>query len=250
MGSITITGCHASPDGPSFSRGTTRSFSSHSYLAYLRDRLVVARDLLTETGSVFVQIGDENVHRVRALMDEVFGDENSVSQITFRTSSGRLGSGLDGVVDFLLWYAKDISAYKYRPLLTERSREQLARAFNYAQRDDGTHFVLSKKEMTAWLDGTSEYDVFQPSQTQSQSGGDSSRFVVRFEGKEYAPPAKGGWRSTPAGFKRLGKAKRLYDRGTTVRFRLKHSDYPFVNSSNVWMRSASRKAESSRTSPP
>ena len=207
----------------------------HSYLAYLRDRLVVARDLLTETGSVFVQIGDENVHRVRALMDEVFGDENSVSQITFRTSSGRLGSGLDGVVDFLLWYAKDISAYKYRPLLTERSREQLARAFNYAQRDDGTHFVLSKKEMTAWLDGTSEYDVFQPSQTQSQSGGDSSRFVVRFEGKEYAPPAKGGWRSTPAGFKRLGKAKRLYDRGTTVRFRLKHSDYPFVNSSNVWM---------------
>ena len=207
----------------------------HSYLSYLRDRLVVARDLLTETGSVFVQIGDENVHRVRALMDEVFGDENSVSQITFRTSSGRLGSGLDGVVDFLLWYAKDISAYKYRPLLTERSREQLARAFNYAQRDDGTHFVLSKKEMTAWLDGTSEYDVFQPSQTQSQSGGDSSRFVVRFEGKEYAPPAKGGWRSTPEGFKRLGKAKRLYDRGTTVRFRLKHSDYPFVNSSNVWM---------------
>ena len=207
----------------------------HSYLSYLRDRLVVARDLLTETGSVFVQIGDENVHRVRALMDEVFGDENSVSQITFRTSSGRLGSGLDGVVDFLLWYAKDISAYKYRPLLAERSREQLARAFNYAQRDDGTHFVLSKKEMTAWLDGTSEYDVFQPSQTQSQSGGDSSRFVVRFEGKEYAPPAKGGWRSTPEGFERLGKAKRLYDRGTTIRFRLKHSDYPFVNSSNVWM---------------
>ena len=207
----------------------------HSYLSYLRHRLVVARDLLTESGSVFVQIGDENVHRVRALMDEVFGENNAVSQITFRTSSGRLGSGLDGVVDFLLWYVKDVSAYKYRKLLRQRSREQLARAFNYAQRSDGTHFTLSSKQIADWFDGTSDYDVFQPSQTQSQSGGESSRFVVRFEGKEYKPPAKGGWRSTPEGFERLGKAKRLYDRGTTIRFRLKHSDYPFVNSSNVWM---------------
>ena len=89
--------------------------------------------------------------------------------------------------------------------------------------------------MNAWLEGRRAYDVFQPSQTQSQSGGSSSRFVVAFEGKKYAPPAKGGWRSTPQGFERLGKAQRLYDRGTTVRFRLKHSDYPFVNTSNVWM---------------
>ena len=207
----------------------------HSYLSYLRDRLTVARDLLTESGSIFVQIGDENVHRVRALMDEVFGESNAVSQITFRTSSGRLGSGLDGVVDYLLWYVKDVSAYKYRKLLTQRSREQLARAFNYAQRNDGTHFALSTKQLADWFDGTSDYDVFQPSQTQSQSGGESSRFIVGFEGKEYKPPTKGGWRSTPEGFERLGKAKRLYDRGTTVRFRLKHSDYPFVNSSNVWM---------------
>ena len=207
----------------------------HSYLTYLRDRLTVARDLLTSSGSIFVQIGDENVHRVRALMDEIFGEGNCVSQISFRTSSGRLGSGLDGVVDFLLWYARDSSNYKYRPLLMERSREQLERAFNYVQREDGTYFTLTKTEMAAWLDGKVEYDVFQPSQTQSQSGGESSRFEVAFEGKKYLPPSKGGWRSTPEGFERLGKAKRLYDRGTTVRFRLKHSDYPFVNSSNVWM---------------
>ena len=207
----------------------------HSYLTYLRDRLTVARDLLADSGSIFVQIGDENVHRVRALMDEVFGDGNFVNQITFRTSSGRLGSGLDGVVDFIIWYAKDIEHYKYRPLLSERSREQLARAFNYAQREDGTHFTLAKDELAAWLNGTRRYDVFQPSQTQSQSGGDNSRFVVTFEGKGYAPPAKGGWRSTPEGFERLAKANRLYDRGRTVRFRLKHSDYPFVNSSNVWL---------------
>ena len=207
----------------------------HSYLTYLRDRLTVARDLLSESGSIFVQIGDENVHRVRALLDEIFGDGNCLSLITFRTSSGRLGSGLDGVADYLLWYAKDSSSSKYRSILTARNREQLSRAFNYAQREDGTHFILSKEEMNAWFEGTSAYDVFQPSQTQSQSGGSSSRFVVAFEGKEYAPPAKGGWRSTREGFERLAKAKRLYDRGTTVRFRLKHSDYPFVNTSNVWM---------------
>ena len=111
----------------------------HSYLTYLRDRLTVARDLLADSGSIFVQIGDENVHRVRAVMDEVFGENNFAGQITFRTSSGRLGSGLDGVVDFILWYAKSIDRYKYRPLLSERSREQLARAFSYAQREDGTH---------------------------------------------------------------------------------------------------------------
>jgi adenine-specific DNA-methyltransferase len=207
----------------------------HSYLTYLRDRLTVARDLLTESGSVFVQIGDENVHRVRALLDEVFGDQNFLSEIVFRTSSGRLGAGLDGVFDVLLWYAKDQSQYKYRPFRNERTKEQLARAFNYVQREDGTHFTLTSAQMDEWFAGRQEYDVFQPSQTQSQSGGERSRFIVEYEGKKFLPPDKGGWRSTPEGFNRLAKASRLYDRGKTVRFRLKNSDYPYVNASNIWM---------------
>jgi adenine-specific DNA-methyltransferase len=207
----------------------------HSYLTYLRDRLTVARDLLADSGSIFVQIGDENVHRVRAVMDEVFGDQNFLNEIVFRTSSGRLGAGLDGVFDVLLWYAKDKSQYKYRSFLTRRTNEQLARAFNYAQREDGTHFTLTVEQMNDWLAGSATFDVFQPSQTQSQSGGESSRFVVHYEGKTYQPPEKGGWRSTPEGFERLAKAARLYDRGKTVRFRLKNSDYPYVNSSNIWM---------------
>jgi adenine-specific DNA-methyltransferase len=207
----------------------------HSYLTYLRDRLTVARDLLADSGSIFVQIGDENVHRIRALMDEVLGDRNFLNEIVFRTSSGRLSAGLDGVFDVLLWYAKDESAYKYRSFLTRRTNEQLARAFNYAQREDGTHFTLTAEQMNDWLAGNATFDVFQPSQTQSQSGGESSRFVVHYEGKVYQPPEKGGWRSTPEGFNRLGRASRLYDRGKTVRFRLKNSDYPYVNSSNIWM---------------
>src|SRR5208282_271633 len=86
----------------------------HSYLTYLRDRLTVARDLLTDSGSVFVQIGDENVHRVRSVMDEVFGDENFCGQIVFRKTTGK-GSGLlDVTTDLLLWYSRDREKVKYR----------------------------------------------------------------------------------------------------------------------------------------
>src|SRR6184192_819440 len=88
----------------------------HSYLTYLRDRLSVARDLLTDSGSIFVQIGDENVHRVRALLDEVFGDTNFIAQIATKTSGGSTGVYLSGVVDFVLWFAKDTEHTKYRPL--------------------------------------------------------------------------------------------------------------------------------------
>jgi adenine-specific DNA-methyltransferase len=82
----------------------------HSYLSYLRDRLAVARDLLTESGSIFVQIGDENVHRVRVLMDEVFGDENFVSQITMKTTGGLGSNGLKGVGDYILWFQRTAKA--------------------------------------------------------------------------------------------------------------------------------------------
>src|SRR5690606_1084707 len=94
----------------------------HSYLTYLRDRLTVARDLLTESGSIFVQIGDENVHRVRALMDEVFGENNFSAQISFRTTGGQSNSLLASSFDVLLWYAKDKSRVKYRPLYLEKAK--------------------------------------------------------------------------------------------------------------------------------
>ncbi|RKT45364.1 DNA methyltransferase [Thiocapsa rosea] len=93
----------------------------HSYLTYLRDRLTVARDLLSASGSVFVQIGDENVHRVRALMDEVFGDTNFIAQISFVTTGGQSSNYLSSVCDILLWYAKDADAAKYRQLYLRRT---------------------------------------------------------------------------------------------------------------------------------
>jgi adenine-specific DNA-methyltransferase len=92
----------------------------HSYLTYLRDRLTVARDLLAATGSIFVQIGEENVHRVRALMDEIFGDENFCSQISYRTSVPLTSAGLPPVTDHILWFSKDKPSYKFRDLFVQR----------------------------------------------------------------------------------------------------------------------------------
>jgi adenine-specific DNA-methyltransferase len=92
----------------------------HSYLTYLRDRLTVARDLLTDSGSIFVQIGDENVHRVRALMDEVFGDENFVSCISYVTTSGRQEDMIDNICDSILWYSKTANTAKYRNLYFQK----------------------------------------------------------------------------------------------------------------------------------
>src|SRR3954462_12847577 len=95
----------------------------HSYLTYLRDRLTVCRDLLTDSGSIFVQIGDENVHRVRAMMDEVFDAENLVAQIQVKKSGGATSQYLSGVTDFVVWYAKNLDSLKYRPVFSRRDPE-------------------------------------------------------------------------------------------------------------------------------
>ena len=206
----------------------------HSYLTYLRDRLSVARDLLGDSGSIFVQIGDENVHRVRALMDEVFGDDNFVSQIAFQTSSGRVSQGLDGVYDVLLWYSKKRENLKYRKLLKERDANQLNTAYSYIQFADGSFRALTAEERRNPAAIPLGARRFRPGQTQSQSGGESSRFELKFEGKEYAPPGVGGWRTSQPGFRRAARASRLMSRGRNIAYRLHNDDYPFVQMSNVW----------------
>ena len=108
----------------------------HSYLSYLRDRLAVARELLTESGSIFVQIGDENVHLVRCLMDEVFGSENFRSVISFKTTSAQTTEDISNVCDYIIWYFKDISQAKKRKILIERNKELLDRQFDYVEDQD------------------------------------------------------------------------------------------------------------------
>ena len=207
----------------------------HSYLTYLRDRLTVARDLLTESGSIFVQIGDENVHRVRALMDEVFGDENFIDQIVFQTSSGRVSDGLDGVYDVILWYSKAKELTKFRKLKKPRSEKQLDTAYNYLQFEDGSFrmmSVLERDDLSNVPDGARR---FRPGQTQSQSGGESSRFTLEFEGRFFLPPPTGGWRTSIVGFLRAARSSRLMARGKSVAYRLCDSDNPMIQMTNIWI---------------
>ena len=206
----------------------------HSYLTYLRDRLTVARELLTESGSIFVQIGDENVHRIRAVMDEIFGEENFVDQIIFQTSSGRVADGLDGVYDVVLWYAKKRSLAKFRKLKKARTEKQLNTAYNYLQFPDGSFRSLTKVERDNVDEISGSARRFRPGQTQSQSGGTSSRFVLRFEGKKFMPPPTGGWRTSEIGFARAARASRLISRGRSVAYRLCDDDNPMIQMNNVW----------------
>lgn len=206
----------------------------HSYLTYLRDRLTAMRDLLTESGSIFVQIGDENVHRVRAVMDEVFGAENFVDQIIFQTSSGRISEGLDGVYDAILWYARDRDHTKFRKLKKPRTAQQLDTAYTYLQMLDGTYRVMTKAERQGDMQLPEGARRFRPGQTQSQSGGDSSRFTFELEGSRFPPPSVGGWRTSINGFNRAAKASRLIARGKSIAYRLCDADNPYIQFSNIW----------------
>ena len=206
----------------------------HSYLTYLRDRLTVARDLLTDSGSIFVQIGDENVHRVRALLDEVFGEENFVDQIIFQTSSGRVSDGLDGVYDVILWFAKNKENAKLRKIKKTCTDKQLDTAYTYLQLEDGTFRTMTKAEREGEVALPEDARRFRPGQTQSQSGGESSRFTMQFESNRFLPPTTGGWRSSVVGFERAAKSSRLMARGRSVAYRLCDSDNPMIQMTNIW----------------
>jgi len=207
----------------------------HSYLTYLRDRLTVARDLLTESGSIFVQIGDENVHRVRALMDEVFGDDNCVSEIIVVKTTSATAQHLAGTCDFLLFYAKNIKSLKYRPLFSQKIAGTAGAAlYNRVQSPDG----LSVKPLTADEDFSRDYAptgwfLVTSDNITSQSGGETTRQPHNFRGEFYSP-GTGGWKTNAIGLNRLDMASRLARGGKALRYVRRILDFPVSPVSNVW----------------
>ncbi|HZW69822.1 MAG TPA: site-specific DNA-methyltransferase [Hanamia sp.] len=201
----------------------------HSYLTYLRDRLTVARDLLKDSGSIFVQIGDENVHRVRALMDEVFGDENFISQIDYRTSVGLGAEYLDSVSNYLLWYGKHRGSLKYFSLykLLKRGESGATRYnFYYENGYDLSASQIVHKE----IDESAYY--FKQGLT-SRSGGESTSFGIEFRNKKYYPTA-GGWRTGKSGIDSLLKADRIVVEGKRLTFRKFFRDFGAISYTNFW----------------
>jgi adenine-specific DNA-methyltransferase len=189
----------------------------HSYLTYLRDRLTVARDLLSDSGSLFVQIGDENVHRVRAVLDEVFGDENYISEIGYHSTSGSTSDYLSNPKNYVLWYAKSIEQTKFRKLLVERA---------FSIDDPGPWQTVernvTKQRLSDFI--TSGGSISDPniriarmgdatSQRQGREAGDLSAmgFPFVFHGKTFRPSGTRGWSTTEDGLVRASKAGRLYE---------------------------------------
>jgi adenine-specific DNA-methyltransferase len=197
----------------------------HSYLTYLRDRLTVARDLLTESGSIFVQIGDENVHLVRSLMDEVFGDDNFIIQIDFATTTSQTSQFLSSISDHILWFGKDRTQTKFRELKLPKDREkQEVSAFALYEHD----FVISRNLMNE------NARLLVYGDLTSRSGGDSSRRAFNWFGQTFIPNT-GGWKTSLVGLERLGKANRLGLRGKNTFYKRYFDDWPFSSMSNAWM---------------
>lgn len=207
----------------------------HSYLTYLRDRLTVARDLLTESGSIFVQIGDENVHRVRSLMDEVFGEDNSCAVINFKKTGGQSASIVSSVFDTILWYAKDRNLVKYHPLYFYKSPgEEGATNFDWVEEEGVVRRKLSKKELEDLrIKGVGDNIVLQAYPMFSDGKSEADQPYC-WRGSTYKPSAASHWKTTGEGIARLDKADRLLAQGRTLRFLNYLADYPVTPIINSW----------------
>jgi len=200
----------------------------HSYLAYLRDRLVVARELLTETGSVFVQIGDENVHLVRCILDEVFGSENFISQISFKKTVYQETIYLANVFDQILWYAKQKETVKVRTLYQPRQIEEIRRSFDLCENYDG--------EITRGRGDESESSdsYLRASDLTSKGASEKGSKPFNFNGQIYSPKIGNHWKTHQDGLNALASANRLLALGNTLCFKKYARDFPVTPFFNVW----------------
>ncbi|MGH8191279.1 MAG: site-specific DNA-methyltransferase [Rhodanobacteraceae bacterium] len=207
----------------------------HSYLTYLRDRLTVARDLLAESGSIFVQIGDENVHRVRAVMDEVFGDDNFVSQIFVQKSGGFASGRLDNIGDYILWYARDTARLKFRPLLDNKANAKSGMS-NYPNLMLGSYEerLLNKEERDGVISlpkGAKLFGVHSITSARTLGGGDTKSFP--FEGKIYTP-GNNTFKTDSGGLQVLNKSGRFRATAKRLGYVRFFDDFAAVTINNNW----------------
>ena len=211
----------------------------HSYLSYLRDRLLATRELLTESGSCFVQIGDANLHLVRVLLDEVFGSANFINQITFKTTSGATSEFLGGTTDFVLWYAKNREVAKFRPLYRPRAVGTGGDAtYTNIELPDGSRRRLSKAELAKYADADGRLYRLQilTSQAAGRAKGEgaASWFPVTVGGREFRPSMQARWKTNEEGMYRLLLANRLEVGSKSLSYVRFHDDFPAIPINNLW----------------
>lgn len=207
----------------------------HSYLTYLRDRLLLSRELLTETGSVFVQISNENLHHIREMLDEIYGSRNLVEIIAFRKKTMPLGGRLlEGICDYLVWYARDKDKIKYRSLF-QASQVEGDSHWNILV-DSGTQRKMSADEINDHKLLPAGSDVGQLISLYPAGAFQTGIYPYVMNGVQYNPQQGRSWKTPIDGMKRLELANRLipYSGGKTLRYLLRHSDYPVSPLSNLW----------------
>lgn len=215
----------------------------HSYLAYLRDRLVVARDLLTETGSIFVQIGDENVHLVRSVLDEVFGSENFIAIIVLQKTSAPTDKYVPTVSDFILWYGKDRSSTKYRQLQREKGvGVEGGSQYTWVELPDGTERRLTSDERETPSLIPNDGRVFAASDASSSHEYSLGKEPVEFRGRTFTPGGR-YWSTSPEGMNRLKWANRLVVSGNTLFYKRYLEDFPVFPLTNIWTDTSSSFGE-------
>jgi len=208
----------------------------HSYLTYLRDRLLLARELLHESGSCFVQISDENVHHVREILDEVFGSQNFCVLVCYRRLGTMIGSELKSSAHYLIWYAKNKDRYKFRKVFEEQ----------VAGIGTGDHFTQIEETGTGHTRPMTsaersnpnlvpdDWRAFQLVSLQTHGVGSANKFPIHMDGSEFLPGSNKAWRTTESGVKALIQAGRLQRAGKTVRFRQFLSDFPYTEVGSIW----------------
>jgi adenine-specific DNA-methyltransferase len=206
----------------------------HSYLGYLRDRLLLARELLHESGSVFVQISDENVHHVREILDEVFGPKNLVATICYKKPGQRSSDTLPVLTDFVLWYARTKERIKYNQLYVEKTLAgEGGSHYNQVELQDDTVRPITKEERAKPSLLPMGAKVFQTTSLTS-AGAQSGEGSFEFNGKKYYPPAHKHWSCSVDGLKRVAKAKRIVPTPTTIRYKRYFDDLPMMGLDNRW----------------
>jgi adenine-specific DNA-methyltransferase len=206
----------------------------HSYLSYLEERLYLSRELLSESGSVFVQMGDENAHVTRSVLDEVFGAKNFISEIVFYKTSGKGGVGLDAVFDRLLWYAKDRPSLRYRQLYMPRPQHTLQEQYTLVELADSTIRRITDEENTGTAPLPKGARRFMPGDLSSQGESEAGAEPFEFEGVKYSLPPNTHWKTGLEGRRRLAGQGRLIPIGKRLRYKRYANDFPLAPYTNIW----------------
>ncbi len=210
----------------------------HSYLSYLRDRLILARDLLTESGSCFVQIGEGNVHRIRALMEEVFGEQNFVSQISYKKSGSTSSKQISNVLDYIVWFAKNKDVMKYRQLVDIKEvgkGESTGKRYDHIEYPNGSRRSMTREEKENPASIPDEARAYKESNPYSQHDNPIHRLrPLDFQGGKYFPPRDRQWPVPLEKMENVAKANRLISTGKNLAYVMYVDDYPCVPITNIW----------------